>query len=842
MHELEARRRVLAWWSRGSRLLRFTGGPLQGYLLIWPESRSLRVERIPAEALLELESRLVGQGLSADAFRVFAPGSLLLRRSGVWTSRPLDEGQPVEAGDWLDLGGFTRCRAWALAAPPSPPSPALPPPPGDTRVALGIAGASGEAEIFLGKLRQATSKPTGGGSGLWGWLTQWTSGNGGPTSAPRRQQPVKRKSAILAKLALSLGVWQVAGFRQMRYLRQLYSSLEAGDIERVLRQALPLGSGDNESASPSFGVPGQRKELSISAKGGGGLFMPMSEALFADLGTRYQRLAEELERRGDFDKAAFVWAELLNQPRRAVILLEKQQRFRQAAEIAEIRALSPALVARLWILAGELERALILAASHGVFAGMVKILESEPAHLHAARLLRQAWAERLVEGGDFAAATRTLWPIESRRQEVLPWIEEGLRSAEGSSRGELLLFLQQLAPERSVEVMADWRRLLAAGDEDFFERRQSLAELLVAAPKDFVVAPLSRLTVRALLQDGDNADTRRLRLALLERAADPALSEDLQTLQVPKRLDPVSNPMFRYSPPAAVGGLAISDLVVLPGRKLLLGAGEMGSFLLSWEGQVLHHFELPADELKVADHGRLAIAVGRGEREKPGQTDYVFVSRLDLARKRAAHWTEGRFEAMAADFDGQSWVVARDGALELLDPIAKGCRILWRLPRLDGPVYRIARGPKGICFVVASSPPRLWRLDADLILRDKDDLPLTQHLPTGNAEGLAACIEKASSILLVKGEVVTGRIVEEDGVRQIELYGDQLLLMMGKPGSQSCRVHPVGSAKPQVKSTWIGLPAARIFGKILAGWDHQGRWVLVDLHLNRVIAEGRFFG
>ena len=76
----------------------------------------------------------------------------------------------------------------------------------------------------------------------------------------------------------------------------------------------------------------------------------------------------ELERTGRLTEAAFVYADLLNDPRAAIDLLEHNDRIYLAAELAEGQDLEPALVIRLWWRAGGRPRAVEVARSRGAFA------------------------------------------------------------------------------------------------------------------------------------------------------------------------------------------------------------------------------------------------------------------------------------------------------------------------------------------------------------------------------------------------------------------------------------------------------------------------------------------
>ncbi|MFD0351135.1 hypothetical protein ACFQ0M_44090 [Kitasatospora aburaviensis] len=163
------------------------------------------------------------------------------------------------------------------------------------------------------------------------------------------------------------------------------------------------------------------------------------------LAALYRRAAEELERVGRIDEAAFVLADLLDAPAEAVALLDRHGRSGQAAELAEGRDLAADLVVRLWWQAGAHERALRIAHRRAAFAAAVgRLAADDPA---AGRELRRAWAAHSREAGDHLGAVEALWPDEALR----PLAAADLRDAValgGPTRGRALPYLLALGAGR----------------------------------------------------------------------------------------------------------------------------------------------------------------------------------------------------------------------------------------------------------------------------------------------------------------------------------------------------------------------------------------------------------
>lgn len=821
----------------------------EGMLLILAQPRSLRIERVAAEPLLALETRLVSHSLSAEEIRGFPPESLVRRGGEAWISRRLADGRNEDPATWLELSASFGLASHSLGRPPSAPSPAFAPP-ADARRTLGIAEAAPEGVSLMARL-QAKHPP--------GFFSRWLAGperrkgkNGSVSLGVASALPAHDGgTSWLTKWIRIVGVWQWVGWRHARYLRELFRSLEGHDYDEVLRRALPLSSSPlSGEGAPSLSPPGLRSELRItSGKGAASLFL--DEGLFLGLGQHYRQMAKVLEGRGEIEKAAFVLTELLGSPTEAIGLLERHKLFRQAAEIAEIRQLEPSVAVRLHFLAGNVERAVALALAFDVFASSVQMLETKGGQEAAAKL-RRAWATRLVTAGDFVAAVRVLRPIEQSEHEILPLLEQGLRTACFLTRGELLIHLSSVATDRQSEILAEWRQLLAARDENAFELRCALAELLVGSTPGWPLAGLAQASLRALLEDGDRPDLRRLRKKLLEMADDRALQEELHHLQLPQhRPRPVVLPLQTCAAPE-MGGLEIRDLAVLPGNRLLLAAGNLGVFLLGADGKVYHHFDQPADQLALADHGQQAIGIAYSGRARRG---YARLFRLDLHRLRGEAWTEGELEAAASDYDGQRFVIARERTLEVLDAVGPGCRMLWRLPNLDGEVLQISRNGENICFAV-QGPLRIWRLDRNLVLRAKDDIELLPDPPEFpvrsfaiDPTGQCGLLVDAPQIFLrrIRGEARLGDLLLEATTESIAIFGPYLVIEKALPASRLCQVLSLEPSALYQEVASIEMPGCgslspRIFGHFLAVWDEQGRWLLADLEKARVRAAGRFCG
>lgn len=880
--EDEARRRALLLWRRGSRALSFP----EGLLLVFPAPRSLRVDGLPGEPLLGAESRFLARPLAPAELRLFPAEAVVLRQGGDFVCLPLAAGRHEDPAAWLDLAGAEVLDARSLGLQPAPPAFAAPLPPPDLRRSLGAPAAAPEGVETLRRLaaprrsglldrvlaffrrrrtttsaeRAAAPAPGGAGKvvrvarppGLFARLLRIFR-----RSKKSEQQALAPAGPglgdLLSRLALALGVWRWAGFAQMRYLRELYRAFERLDVDAILRRGLPLGEGDEGGGLPSLLPPSPRTELRITPPGGPGSDFSFGPELFLDLRQRYQQLAALLERRGELEKAAFVLAELLDRPQAAIALLERHQLFRQAAEIAALKRLAPALQVRLLFLAGDSERAVEVALVHDAFPALLEMLEKDGPRLPDSprekllALVRRRWSARLAAAGDYLSSVRVLWPLRDHRHETLQLVDKALADAEGMARGELLTYLLHFAPERAPEILEDWRRLLRVGDPELFETRRACGELLLAAPAGVPIAPLARATLRALLPDGGRPDLRRLHRNLAERGGDPILAAEIGVLAVPDRVAPlpVERPS-RWRVGETRGGVAIADLQPLSGNRLLLAAGELGVFLLGPDGRTRLHFAAPAGHLAAAARASRAIAW----MERDGVA--VF-HRLDLRAGRSEPWFAAPVEAAATNYDGQRFAIAREGAFELLDAVASGCQVLWRMPNLGGRVLAIASGAAGSYLAVESDRTWIWRLDRNLVLRAKDDVPWMEgglRRKLFDLDDAGSCIygpPGGDLLQLMRRESEVDDIRLPGHAEDARLAGDLLVTLDPPAAGATLRAFDLENLANPRELARLELPGARrpvyrLCGDLLACGDEHGRWLLADLPAGRVVAEGRFCG
>src|SRR5262249_32096913 len=230
-----------------------------------------------------------------------------------------------------------------------------------------------------------------------GHKTQAAPALGRTAAPPRTRAPgiFARLQNLIARAVWSSPLIRFIGGQYARYLSRLLAMFDENDLDNALRHAPPLNAQIQAGlARLPFWTPSARKNLSISTqRKGTATAVGLGRDFYEALRERYRRAFDRLAASGQIEKAAFVLAELLNANEEAVQFLQRHDRLRLGAEIAESRNLAPGLVIRQWFLAGEWERAIHIAQRTGAFADAVVRLEASSKK--EARLLRLLWANKL---------------------------------------------------------------------------------------------------------------------------------------------------------------------------------------------------------------------------------------------------------------------------------------------------------------------------------------------------------------------------------------------------------------------------------------------------------------
>ncbi len=540
---------------------------------------------------------------------------------------------------------------------------------------------------------------------------------------------------LMARAALQSGLFKTLGRAQARYLLRSMELFERGDLEAALRHAIALGGASDGSWSPppALGVPGARADLGLSllnvpARGSMNFGPEVEEKLRALYRSAFERLRDA----GDWQKAAFVLADLLQNAEEAVTFLEDQKQFQLAAKLAEGRNLAPGIVVRAWWLAGNRERAMHIARLKEAFADAVTRLERDPNSKEDAAHLRLLWGHHLAQLGRFAPAVEAVWPVEAGRPLARKWLRLGL---EHHASPRLVARALSLEPNS----WSEWRPFLEAlwNDErdDGARGREALARELANQKNESnpALQVAARQTVRAVLSDGARG------MGVIEKANFDnllSLSGDGTLRADSKWPAPKPKPSAFSTGGEALeiriegegGTLRARDAALLAGGELLVALGEVGARLLSRDGKIKAHFDVPAHEIVRAFDAPRALLLARRD-------EATRVSKLDLTNRKTALWGDVRATCFADSFDGATWFAATDGRVRAFDVSGASPTSLWDSGELDGIASRITMSRAALAVLVSrlvedDVKSESWRFELpSLVLRERRtpaDLPSRQ--------------------------------------------------------------------------------------------------------------------
>lgn len=732
----------------------------------------LRAERAPGLALALVEPGVVEAPVGGRTVR--------------WRVDALD---PIDVAGWVDLDGFDVQRLTPLDPPPRPPA---------------VLPATRTTRPDLRSVAQVGAPPRRGRRGFDTGLL------GGPLGPLLR----RRNAAYVDGLARR--------FRQGRW-------------DEALRQAIALGG--SADALPSLRLPQARTGplRPTPRRAPASRAVAMGE-VHARLREMYVEAADRLAADGRLELAAFIHADLLDQPTRAVALLEQAGETVLAAELAEARGLDAAQVVGLWWRAGRRERAVDVARTRGAFAAA--LVHLDPADPDAYDL-RAAWVHACRAAGDRIAAVEAAWPDERLRPAVTRDLIEGIAIG-GPVGAHMLAYL--ISDRVSADLVTSARALLDSREpaHEPAQRRfvQVLARQAGREPaQDRQVCTAALRTLVRLGPAPTDADWRQVYQAIRERA-DGLLAADLPA--VPARVAPGPGTIIEVDAGDEPGQLPVRDAVTLSSGTILVAHGGYGVRLLTLDGRVRASWPVPADRLVVADHGSTALVVADHE----GACE---LSRLDLVSRRLRRWATLRARTTAETFDGGLLAVVDDDGVAFVDTLADQPRVTWRELGPGARVHRLSRTPDSLAalFTAPDAPGavQLWRWDLPALT-----LRYRTHVETDGV---------ATADVLADGTMVALAYAEEGGLGLRVYASGSTPVLRALPADAG--VATSGNAyavwtpgltvdvgielgpRPVLRSVFPGGTAVglRVHGRLLTIWDARGRILTYDLDQRQVVANLR---
>jgi hypothetical protein len=714
----EARRRALAVWTQGAQVFRFD----EVLLVRMPASHQVVCDKAIGAPLVKSNDVLFAAPFEADERKAIdaPPNSVVLVRGGEVVIVELYNSISEPPADWLDVERFAVVESASLGAPPAAPRLVEEKPDFDARKKLdGVPAEAPELAEVLAALRSPAKKadpPAQPKVNVAGWLARLITrldkffddapaaqspSKGGSSGQFGQSQPsrVDRLSAKMrqwiARMFVVTRLSKVIGKKQAQYISRMMDMFERGDLQEALRHAIPIDGMASALSRPAFRVPTARSSLSLSphqSRAGSSIYM--ADDLLGELRRLYRQSFERLEAQGRIEEAAFVLAELLHANEEAVAFLERHGKLRLAAEMAEARELAPGLVIRQWFVAGDQQRAMVLARRTKAFADALQWLERKDKK--QAEVWRLLWSAALADAGDYASAVDVIWPVQSGRNLAADWMSKAIEVG-GVTGARMLARKLSLLPQAFDEVKEQALALLEDESAEQAAARRSFAETLRSGERTPQTRTLARAAVRAVLRDtahSSEAISPHQYRQLIDFAADSALRVDAPILPAVRLQSLATRKSIEQLRVAAsdVGTVAIHDVALLPDGRALVALGEAGVKLLTRDGRTVAHFDQPANRLVLSDNGDRAIAMAkRGEVWR--------LARLDFLARRSAYWVEARVDAFANDYDGSMWFIGAGEDFYAIDATAKRFDAIWRVPDVGEAVHAVARSATSCRFL-----------------------------------------------------------------------------------------------------------------------------------------------
>jgi tetratricopeptide (TPR) repeat protein len=340
----------------------------EGFLVLLPAAQTVpvtgvvRLRRLANHLYLPTDADLVhpllpdeAQGLVRNRGLIFLPGQRVL------------EFAPQKPLGWQALVAAPKCTAPAWRALPEAPELAedlheltmpTPLPGADEIIEQGRAEIGTEAPQ-PGGAAGAGAKAAGAALFFLGKSLAWL-------GTKLNLAPLAGAGANLLErgmqLTPKLSEWLMN--RQEALLRHLLKDFQDGNIEKALRHALPLSNSAPGSIAGNAELPTHDLLYSLrnllGGRGPAGPAWLTPHQLFYALQAEYRKQAERAIERGDYRRAAFIYAKLLNDMGASAQVLSRGGLHRDAAVLYEKTLNNPRAAAGEWALAGEIEKAVAI--------------------------------------------------------------------------------------------------------------------------------------------------------------------------------------------------------------------------------------------------------------------------------------------------------------------------------------------------------------------------------------------------------------------------------------------------------------------------------------------------
>lgn len=503
-------------------------------------------------------------------------------------------------------------------------------------------------------------------------------------------------------------------------MQQMLNMFAQKDLSEALKNAVPLGNMESAMtrSRPSFGRPGSRSNLNINTH-----FTDSVEsfALETDMLTRMRKVYEaafnKLDKAGDFQKAAFVLAELLRYVDKAVAYLEQHKEFRLAALLAEGQKLPAARVIRQWVLAGDIPRAVHIAKISGHFEEAITALGKD--HQGAANKLRWELAKQHAYSGNLFTAIELAWSLQEKRSDVLNWMQQCCDANDAGS-AVMLLRLADEQTDKTNEHLQKLHNLVMLPSPAQQTIRHALINEIINSRKSAARQLVANLMVRLYLEDialGKSSYNAKLWRNLLDFGDNQVLRADVRNLTIGSANDPI--PLTKVTTPLqlefpASYGRSPCDVALLSNGCFLVAFGESGVELWTNTGKKKHAWFVPCHHIVISDTANQALLLAR-------RSQLVSVHKFALNTLQVNYWQDIALDGWADNYDGLTWMVAKSDMLWALDLNSDDNSAVWSVSDLGGFIVQIKRETERLGIAIVSDERfELWVYQLpDLFLKER---------------------------------------------------------------------------------------------------------------------------
>ena len=558
--------RLLEHWCEGSRLL----SARDGWLLVFPRPQNYLAEQLAALPVLRYQ-----EGWASFPSGRPAPGELVLKWGGELWNHPVAGLREVELAGLWDRSELAFQKGLPLGRVNGEPE-LISRPDGKTdvrEVFTAIPEPASEQRDYLRRLEQEPERKTS-------------------------SNPLQGFLDLLGSYFQSKA--------DQNYISRMLNYFERGDWDKALRHAIPL----DESATTISNKLGDilsslrpRKDLSYTPKLPNRVATGTSFAGMDLLRNVYRNAHQALLGEGRVEEAAFVLAELLDDAKGAVDLLERHGLYEKAAEVATLKGLPASLQVALWFRAGKVEQALQVARCHYVHAQAITILEGKDRD--AALAFRVVWAQDLAEAGQFGEAVLIGWVVRRELPAYDDWLETTLRAGNVEAFHAAALILTSPDLTRQVGLANYLKGWLADTSPVTVSTRRKLLNILSRSggrTSDLEVQEWAASTARRALRQMNSpwpmADRKTVEF-LANLSEDQYLKVDLPTVKPQPKLQ-----LDRwYQVVEEAGRLEIFDAAPLGDGRFLVALGHAGLIVMSAGGARSQQFSMPCHSLVVPRKG-----------------------------------------------------------------------------------------------------------------------------------------------------------------------------------------------------------------------------------------------